>query len=102
GLRSPVSPAPAQRGLVEPVVVESSKRPQVREWWSGLHGGRVTGLPRAVSETLDIGLPLMRRHLALGQRYEPWARPRYQSSLYRFLTYLLPGQEELKNAGAGA
>lgn len=95
-LRAPVNTGSAQRWLFELDVVDCSNRPQVAEWWSRLHEARTTGIPRPVIESLDIGLPLMRKHLALWQRFEPWARPRYQSSLYRFLTYLLPGQEELK------
>lgn len=98
-LRAPVNTGRAQRWLFELDVVDCSDRARVGEWWSILLEARTAGIPRPVIETLDIGLPLMRKHLALWQRFEPWARSRCGSSLYRFLTYLLPGAEELKGAG---
>lgn len=97
-LRAPVNTGGAQRWLFELDVVDCAR---AAEWWPRLLEARVAGIPRVCIETLDIGLPLMRKHLVLWQRFEPWARRRYQSPLYRFLTYLLPGQEELKRADTG-
>lgn len=94
-LRAPVNNGCSQRWLFELDVVDCD-RARVAEWWSILLEARTAGIPRPVIETLDAGIPLIRKHLALWQRFELWARSRYQSPLYRFLCYLLPGQEELK------
>jgi len=97
-LRAPINVSGTQRWLFETEIVDCSDRATVREWWDRLRDAREAGIPRPVIETLDIGVPLLAKHSALWMRFEPWARARFQSPLYRFLTYLLPGEEELKNA----
>lgn len=97
-LRAPVNTGGARRWLFELDVVDCSNRERVGTWWSRLHEARVAGIPRSVLETLDIGLPLLRKHMRLWREFELWARSAYRSRLYRFLCYLLPGQEELKGA----
>lgn len=94
-LRAPVNTGSAQRWLFELDVIDCSDRKRVADWWGRLSSTREAGIPRPVIECLDIGLPLMRKHLALWSQFEPWARARVRAPLYRFLTYLLPGQEEL-------
>lgn len=95
-LRAPVNTNGSQRWLFETEVVDCSDREQVQDWWTRLREAREAGIPRSVIETLDIGVPLFAKHRAHWQAFEPWARSRYQSVLYRFLTYLLPSQEELR------
>lgn len=97
-LRAPVNHNGTQRWLFEQEIIDCPSRDQVREWWERMLEARTAGIPRPVIESLDIGVPLMEKHLSLWLSFEPWARQRYQSGLYRFLTYLLPGQEELKGA----
>lgn len=96
-LRAPLNTGPAQRWLFELDVVDCSDRAKVHCWWTRLHAMRTAGIPRPVLENLDIGLPLFRKHYRIWKPFEPWARANYLSPLYRFLTYLLPGQEELKS-----
>lgn len=95
-LRTPVNRNGSHRWLFELDVVDCSDREQVADWWTRLRHARVSGIPRPVIETLDIGVPLFSKHRALWQEFEPWARTRYQSPLYRFLTYLLPSEDEVK------
>lgn len=98
-LRAPVNTGGRRRWLFEQQVVDCTDRPDVAEHWSRLLTIRTAGVPRPVIESLDAGVPTMRKHGAAWQEFERWARPRYHSALYRFLTYLLPGTEELKGAG---
>lgn len=95
-LRAPVNTGASQRWLFELDVVDCSDRSKVHCWWTRLHAMRTAGIPRPVLENLDIGLPLFRKHYRIWKPFEPWARANYLSPLYRFLCYLLPGQEELK------
>ena len=94
-LRAPVNRLGSQRWLFELDIVDCSDREMVAEYWEWLRTTREAGIPRPVIETLDIGIHLMRKHAGTWPTFERWARPRMRSSLYRFLTYLLPGKEEL-------
>ena len=94
-LRAPVNRNGSQRWLFELDVVDCSDRVKVADWWGRLRHARVCGIPRPVIETLDCSLHVMGKHMALWREFEEWARPRHQSSLYRFLTYLLPAQNEI-------
>lgn len=95
-LRAPVNRGAAQRWLFELDVVDCSDRAKVADWWERLRTTREAGIPRHVIETLDCSLHLMRKHMQRWREFEAWALPRYQSSLYRFLAYLLPSEEELR------
>lgn len=101
-LRAPVNRGSLQRWLFELDIVDCSDREKVAQWWGMLRSTRVAGIPRPVIETLDCSLHLMSKHAALWREFEAWARPRYMSPLYRFLTYLLPSEEEIKNAQPAA
>ena len=94
-LRTPMNRNDTQRWLFELEVVDCSDRAKVADWWERLRTTREAAVPRPVIETLDCSVHLMGKHLALWQQFEPWARSHYQSPLYRFLTYLLPSQDEL-------
>lgn len=70
----------------------------VIDWWTNLNDFLRAGFGRSIIETLEcpafvMGKVGMKKWL----EFEKWARPKYLSSLYAFLTYLLPSQEELKN-----
>lgn len=64
--------------------------------WERLREARVSGVPRPVLESLE---PNRWAIQALGYagwiEFERWARPLYQSALYRFCCYLLPSKEEI-------
>lgn len=100
-LRAPVNVRGAQRWLFELQVVDCSDRAKVAEWWGRLLDARRAGIPRPLIESLDIDVAFLRKHTAVWCHFEPWARRHYRAPLYRFLTYLLPGKEELKRDGAG-
>jgi len=94
-LRAPVNRNGAQRWLFELDVVDCSDREKVAEWWRRLRETREAGIPRPVIESIDCSVHLMGKHLARWRDFETWARDKYLSPLYRFLTYLLPSSEEL-------
>jgi hypothetical protein len=101
-LRAPVNTGNSQRWLFELDIVDCTDRVKVLEWWERMRTARESGIPRPVIETLDCSLHLMGKYPSLWREFERWARPKYQSSLYRYLTYLLPSEEELKGARSAA
>jgi hypothetical protein len=101
-LRAPVNSNAAQRWLFELDIVDCSDRAKVADWWKRLRTTREAGIPRPVIETLDCSVFLMSKHTALWREFEPWARGRLHAPLYRFLTYLLPSEEELQHARPAA
>lgn len=96
-LRAPVNTIGAQRWLFELDIVDCTDRHKVADWWERLRSARVAGIPRPVIESLDCGLPLMAKHL-WWPTFEAWARDKVRSPLYRFLTYLLPSEEEIRES----
>lgn len=95
-LRAPVNRNGSQRWLFELDMVDCSDQSKVHAWWDILRHARVSGIPRPVIETLDCSLHLMTKHPVLWPPFERWARDKVNSPLYRFLTYLLPSEEEIK------
>lgn len=100
-LRAPVNVGDLQRWLFELEVVDCSDRAQVAHWWTRLRETREAGIPRPVIESLDISVSQMAKHLARWQAFEAWARPILAAPLYRFLTYLLPSEEEIRGQAQG-
>lgn len=96
-LRAPVNRAGSARWLFEQDIVDCSARATVLDWWYRLRDARTEGIPRPCIEALDLSVHLLAKHRERWQEFEAWARPKYQSSLYRLLTYLLPSEEELKS-----
>lgn len=96
-LRCPVNTGTRQVWLFELARVDCSDRGLVEGTWRRLRAAQSAGIPRPLIETLDISPGHMGKigWQAWGE-FEAWARPRLQSALYQFLTYLLPSQEELK------
>lgn len=77
--------------------VDCSDHDRLREVWRNLRSAQDIGLPRPVIETLDPHLAQIRKAgIEAWTEFEDWARPLHRSPLYRFLCYLLPSQEELK------
>lgn len=99
-LRCPVNTGARQVWLFEMLLVDCSDRAAIAETWRRLRAAQDAGIPRPLIETLDVSPGHMSK---IGWRvwaeFEAWARPRVQSALYQFVTYLLPSQEELKNGG---
>lgn len=100
-LLAPVNAGGRQVWLWETRLVDCSDRDAVADTWSRLRAAQTAGIPRPLIEHLDIAPGYMAK---IGWRtwrdFEQWAHPRRNSPLYQFLTYLLPSQEELKNAQA--
>lgn len=95
-LRAPVNTGRAARWLFETTIVDASDAARVADWWHVLSETRAAGIPRGCIETLDISVPLLAKHAARWPVFERWARSSWQAPLYRFLTYLLPSEEEIK------
>ena len=84
--------------LFEMRLVDCSDRKQVLAWWDSLNIALHSGIGRRVLESLDCSpFVIQRVGLKTWIAFERWARPKYLSSLYAFLCYLLPSQEELKH-----
>lgn len=96
-LFAPVNSAGRQVWLWETRVVDCSDREQLAETWRRLRNAQDAGIHRPIIEALDISPGYISK---VGWRvwhdFEKWARPRWLSPLYQFLTYLLPSKEELK------
>lgn len=98
-LRAPINYSQGQnKWLFETRLVDCSDIKKVAEWWSILNKALRLGAGRSVLETLNCP-PFVMRKIGLSEwvKFELWAKPRAKSSLYAFLCYLLPSQEELKN-----
>lgn len=100
-IRSPLNIGRFGRVGFDEVVVDCSNNAEVVSTWTRLRDAQSAGIPRPLIEHLDISPGYIKK---LGWRvwrdFEVWARPRVHSSLYQFMTYLLPSKEELKNADA--
>ena len=84
--------------LFEMQLVDCSDLERVNKWWNQLNRALRLGFGRTVLETCKCP-PYLIRKIGMSEwmEFERWSRNKYQSSLYRFLCYLLPSQEELKN-----
>jgi hypothetical protein len=96
-LRSKVNTGDRRIWLFEMRLVDCTNMAQVREWWQVLNTALRAGIGRSVIESLVCPSYVIGKvGISTWLEFERWAWPRYQSSLYAFLTYLLPSQEELK------
>jgi hypothetical protein len=85
--------------LWETRLVDCSDRAAVTDTWARLRAAQDAGIPRPLIEHLDIAPGYMAKiGWCVWREFETWARPRMLSPLYQFMTYLLPSQEELRNA----
>jgi hypothetical protein len=84
--------------LFETRLVDCTDRDRVHEWWDVLNVALRAGIGRTVLESLDCPpFVIAKVGLSTWMEFEAWARQKYMSSLYSFLCYLLPSQEELKH-----
>lgn len=97
-LRSPVNTKPFSFWGFDDLLVDASDRAAVLEMWRKLRQAQAIGIGRTGIETLDIPVGIMLKiGVAECNRFITWAQSRYQSPLYKLLTYLLPSQQELKD-----
>lgn len=98
-LLTPVNTGGRQVWVYETRLVDCSDRVAVGETWGRLRAAQDAGIPRPLIEYLDISPAYMAKiGWRLWRDFESWARPRVRSPLYQFLAYLLPSQEEMRNA----
>lgn len=97
-LRAPVNSGSRAVWLFETRLVDCSDRFRLFDWWIELNLALRKGFGRSILETLECPPSVMAK---VGVRewmtFYSWAQPKRQSSLYAFLCYLLPSQEELKH-----
>ncbi len=99
-LLAPANPPGRRVWLFEMRLVDCSDMEAVADMWARLRAAQDAGIPRPLIEHLDIAPGYMAKiGWRLWRDFEAWARPRMLSPLYQFMTYLLPSQEELRNAG---
>lgn len=100
-LRSPVNNKPFGFWGFDDMLVDASNIAAVLDIWRQLRQAQDIGIGRTGIETLDIPVGIM---LKIGvtecNQFLQWAQSRYQSPLYKLLTYLLPSQQELKDGYA--
>jgi hypothetical protein len=96
-LRTPVNSGAKRIWLFEMSLVDCSDHARLLEIWERLNRELRAGVGRSVLESLEPNAYALKE---IGYRrwreLEAWARPLAQGSLYQFLCYLLPSQEELK------
>lgn len=81
--------------------VDCTNNSIVQDWWKVMTKAQLDGVWRTIQETLDCPPNVIGKIGASAwMQFLDWAMPKQQSSLYRLLCYLLPSQEELKNATA--
>jgi hypothetical protein len=98
-IRSPINHTRFGRVGFDEVIVDCSNNADVVSMWTRLRAAQSVGIPRPLIEHLDISPGYMAKlGWKIWRDFEMWARSRVRSPLYRLLTYLLPSQEELKNA----
>ena len=100
-LLAPVNTGGRQSWLWEMRQVDCSDRGQVAETWRRLRNAQDAGIHRPIIESLDPSPGYIPKiGWSIWRDFESWARPRRLSSLYQFLTFLLPSKEELKSIHA--
>lgn len=98
-LLAPVNVGSRRVWLWETRLVDCSNVQQVQDTWARLRAAQDAGMPRPLIEQLDISPAFMAKiGWRVWQEFYRWAFPRRNAQLYQFLTFLLPSQEELKNA----
>jgi len=97
-LNTKVNTGKSRVWLFETRLVDCTDMAKVKDWWGVLNVALRTGIGRTVLESLDCPpFVISKVGLTMWLEFEVWARPKYLSSLYAFLCYLLPSQEELKH-----
>jgi hypothetical protein len=82
----------------EGIYVDCTDQDRLVDWWNIMDSAIRTGIGR---QSMDTLLPshttLSVAGIAAWMDFYNWARSKYLSPLYRFLLYLMPSQEEIKN-----
>lgn len=96
-LRTPLNSGDSRVWLFEQVRVDCTNHPLLLQIWDRLRDIQNAGVPRPVIESLDAG-PFLIKKVGWKEwkEFKQWAKPQHLSSLYCFLTYLLPSKEELR------
>lgn len=97
-LRAAVGGGSKQIWRFEGINVDVSDRERVLEVWRTLNRFLLLGIGRPSLEAGRCAPVAVRiAGVAAAMEFEQWAGPIYRSSIYQFLCYLLPSQEELKS-----
>jgi hypothetical protein len=97
-LRASVNGRPFGIWGFDDLLVRANDKTAVLEIWRRLRDAQNNGIGRTGIETLDIPVPVIFKvGVTFCNDFLAWAQSRYQSPLYRFLAYLLPSQQEIKN-----
>jgi len=83
--------------LFEMRLVDMTDMEKTQEWWKILNAALRDNIGRSILESLECP-PFLLKKIGIKKwmEFERWAHDKYLSSLYSFLCYLLPSQEELK------
>jgi len=96
-LRAPVNTTPFGTWGFDDLLVHANDRDVVLDHWRNLRDAQKHDIGRVGIETLDIPVSTMTRAgISYCIDFLEWASPRYLSPLYRFLVYLLPSRDEIK------
>ena len=97
GLIAPLNSAYRAIWLFEMIPVDCSDTGKVSRWYGILDDALRNGISRPIIESLDIS-PLYIPKIGIDRwiEFEKWARPKINDPLYKFLTYFLKSQAELK------
>lgn len=98
-LRAPINYLNGQnKWLFESRIVNCSDNAKMLQWWDILNIALKLGISRSIMESLSCPFIVMQKiGLTKWIEFETWARSKINNSLYAFLVYLLPSQEELKD-----
>lgn len=98
-LLAPVNSKNQRVWLYEERLVDCTDYHRMMQWWDMLNTALRSGIGRTVMESLECPPYLINKiGIKTWMNFESWARDKWLSALYAFLCYLLPSQEELKNA----
>lgn len=88
--------------LFETTLVDCTDVDRTKGVWDRLNVELRAGIGRSIIETMDCPAWLLKKiGLHRWLTFEAWALPLYQGPLYRFMSYLLPSQAELKEEADG-
>ena len=97
GLIAPLNSASKAVWLFEMIPVDCSDKEKVSRWYAILDGALRNGINRPIIESLDISpLYIPKIGVEKWMKFEAWAKPKINDPLYKFLTYFLKSQAELK------
>jgi len=98
GLIAPFNSGDKAVWLFETMIVDCSDSEKINRWYNIMDDALRNGIGRTIIETLEIS-PLYIPKIGIDRwiAFEKWARPKINDPLYKFLTYFMKSQEELKD-----